>query len=526
MRVFTASLATETNTFGPIPTGLPAFKDRGYFPAGQHPPQLSFFAAPLAVLRELAPAKGWTVIEGMVAGAQPSGTTTRAAYEALRDELLADLRAALPVDMVILGLHGAMVADGYDDCEGDLLTRVRAIVGPGVVLGAELDPHSHLSTTMVSQADILVAFKEYPHTDIVPRARDLIALCEEIATRRMRPTPGVADTHAILTLHTTRQPARGFVDRLLAMEGQGGVLSISVLHGFPYGDVPDMGTRVLVYTDGDAPAAQALALRLADELLAMRDQLEADYPDTDTALDQAEAALAAAGGTGSVGTVSLSGFMVPTGPVVLADRADNPGSGAPGDSTFLLRRLIERRLGPAALGPLWDPAAVRVAFEAGEGARLPLRLGGKTGPASGDPVDAWCTVRGLRPDMAMTGLGGAPMALGDAALVEVEAEGDASGPGDAPPIQVVLISLRNQAMGTDVFTGLGCDLGDQRLVVVKSAQHFHAAFAPLARAIIYVGAPGAASPDLNTLGFTRIQRPKWPLDDIVPRATPLPVPTC
>ena len=519
MRVFTASLATETNTFGPIPTGLPAFKDRGYFPAGQHPPQLSFFAAPLAVLRELAPAKGWTVVEGMVAGAQPSGTTTRAAYEALRDELLADLRAALPVDMVILGLHGAMVADGYDDCEGDLLTRVRAIVGPDVVVGAELDPHSHLSTTMVSQADILVAFKEYPHTDIVPRARDLIALCEAIAARRVRPTAGVADAHAILTLHTTRQPARGFVDRLLAMEGQGGVLSVSVLHGFPYGDVPDMGTRVLVYTDGDAPAAQALALQLTDELLALRDQLEADYPAIDTALDQTEAALATPDGTGTgpVNPSDPADTVAPAGPVVLADRADNPGSGAPGDSTFILRRLIERRLGPAALGPLWDPAAVRVAFDAGEGARLPLRLGGKTGPTSGDPIDAPCTVLALRPDMQMTGLGGAPMALGDAALVAIQVD------ATAPPIQVVLISIRNQAMGTDVFTGLGCDLRAQRLVVVKSAQHFHAAFAPLARAIIYVGAPGAASPDLNTLGFARIQRPKWPLDPEPPRATPLPL---
>lgn len=160
-----------------------------------------------------------------------------------------------------------------------------------------------------------------------------------------------------------------------------------------------------------------------------------------------------------------------------------------------------------------------------------LRLGGKTGPASGDPVDAWCTVRALRPDMAMTGLGGAPMALGDVALVEIEpdhpaADTGAGGPGAASPspIQVVLISLRNQAMGTDLFTGAGCDLAAQRLVVVKSAQHFHAAFAPMARAIVYVGGPGAASPDLATLGFRRIQRPKWPLDPIEPRATALPLP--
>ncbi|MEO8655811.1 MAG: M81 family metallopeptidase, partial [Ramlibacter sp.] len=120
MRVFSGSLATETNTFAPMPTGLESFKDRGYFPAGQHPKELTFFSGPLCALREVAPARGWTLIEGMVAGAQPSGTVTREAYEQLRDELLADLRGALPVDMVLLGLHGAMVAQGYDDCEGDL----------------------------------------------------------------------------------------------------------------------------------------------------------------------------------------------------------------------------------------------------------------------------------------------------------------------------------------------------------------------------------------------------------------------
>jgi len=116
MRVFTATLATETNTFAPMPTGLASFRDRDYFPAGQHPDRMSFFAAPLWAARQRARELGWTVIEGLVASAQPSGITTREAWETLRDELLADLRAALPVDMVVLGLHGAMVADGCDDC--------------------------------------------------------------------------------------------------------------------------------------------------------------------------------------------------------------------------------------------------------------------------------------------------------------------------------------------------------------------------------------------------------------------------
>ena len=123
MRIFTAALATETNTFAPLPTGLASYRERGYHAAGRHPDHMTFFAAPLWALRLRAAERGWTVIEGMVAAAQPSGITTREAWTTLRDELLADLRAAMPVDVVLLGLHGAMVADGCDDCEGELLTR-------------------------------------------------------------------------------------------------------------------------------------------------------------------------------------------------------------------------------------------------------------------------------------------------------------------------------------------------------------------------------------------------------------------
>ncbi len=480
MRVFAASLATETNTFGPIPTGLDAFRARGYFPAGTHPEALSFFAAPLWVARQLCASEGWTLIEGMVAGAQPGGVTTRAVYERLRDELLADLTRALPVQMVLLGLHGAMVADGYDDCEGDLLRRVREIVGPGVVIGAELDPHNHLTAAMTGNADLLIAFKEYPHTDIVERARDLARLSSATARGEVRPVHAVVDCEMIVTIHTTNEPGRSFVDRMTALEGQDGVLSISLSHGFPLGDVPDMGTKVLVYTDGDQAKANALARSLADELISLRERLAVPFLGIDAALDQAVAS--------------------PAKPVVLADRADNPGSGSPGDSTFILRRMRERGIGNAAIGPMWDPLAVRIAFEAGLGARLPLRIGGKVGPASGDPLDLMCEVKALVPDMMMTGLSGAPTPVGDAALVVADG------------IEIVLITRRNQAMGTDVFTNLGCDLAAKDIIVVKSAQHFQAAFAPIAKAVLHVEAPGAATPDLASLPFRKIKRPKWPLD--------------
>lgn len=481
MRVFTASLATETNTFAPMPTGLASFRQEGgYFPAGTHPDRMSFFAGPLWAARQRAREQGWQLIEGLVAGAQPSGITTRLAYETLRDELLADLRAALPVQMVVLGLHGAMVADGYPDCEGDLLTRVRAIVGPEGVVGAELDPHHHLSAAMVSQADLLIAFKQYPHSDVLERAFELVDLCAAQVVHRRRPVPSVVDCHMAVIVHTTREPAQGYVQRLQALEGRDGVLSISLTHGFPWGDVPDMGTKLLLYTDGRPAEGAALARRLADELIALRAQLDPPWQDIDGAIDEALAA--------------------PPGLVVIADSADNPGGGAAGDSTFILRRLIERGVTDAALGPLWDPQAVRIAFDAGVGARLPLRLGGKVGPLSGDPLDAACTVKALVSDMTMSGLADTRQPLGDCALV------------DAQGVEVVLISRRSQALGTDVFTQLGCQLPQRRIVVVKSSQHFRAAFAPLAVRIVYASAPGSVANDLRLLDYRHIQRPKWPID--------------
>jgi microcystin degradation protein MlrC len=479
MRVFTASLATETNTFAPLPTGLRSFHEGGYFPAGTHPDFMTFFAGPLWAARLRGRELGWTVLEGLTAGAQPSGTVTRLAYETLRDELLADLRAALPVDMVLLGLHGAMAADGYDDCEGDLLTRVRAIVGPDVVVGAELDPHNHLSAAMVAMADLLVAFKQYPHTDVLERAFELVDLCAAQVVHRRRPVASVADCGMVAIVHTTREPAAGFVQRLQALEGQGGVLSISLTHGFAWGDVPDMGTRVLVYTDGRRAEGDALARRLADELIGLRDQLDPAWATIDEAIDQALAA--------------------PPGLVVIADCADNPGGGAAGDATFILRRLVGRGVANVVLGPLWDPGAVRIAFEAGEGARLPLRIGGKVGPLSGDPIDLDCTVRALRPEMVMSGLAGTPVPLGDCAWVEAQG------------IDIVLITRRAQAMGTDVFTGPGIDLAARRIAVVKSSQHFRAAFAPLAVHIVYAAAPGSVTNDLRSLPYRHIRRPLWPI---------------
>ena len=470
MRVFSATLATETNTFAPMPTGLAAFEERGLFAAGGHPDAPTLFTGPLWAARLRAKDLGLTLAEGLCAFAMPAGTTTRHAHETLRDRLLDDLRAAMPVDVVLLGLHGAMIAEGCDDCEGDLLERVRAIVGPRVVIGAELDPHTHLSGRMVRHADLLMAFREYPHTDAVERGLELVDACVAIARGAPRPVAAVHETGTIRMLRTPLEPVRGFVDRARALEGRDGVVSISTIHGFPWADSPDLGTKLLVYAT-DARTAEDVAARLGAELRAICDALRARGPSIDAAIDEALACDAI--------------------PVVLADGADNAGGGAPSDSTFVLRRLVERGVRSAILGPLWDPVAVSIAWQAGEGARLPLRIGGKVAPVSGDPLDARVEVLGLRRDLRVPGLSGSVDRLGDCALVAVGG------------VEVLLNTQRTQGFSTEMFTAFGVDLAARRIVVVKSSQHFHASFSRVAARILHVDAPGTLTGDLTTLPFRK-----------------------
>lgn len=473
-----ATLATETNTFSPIPTGEAAFRGgREWFrhDGSRQPPVTANL--PLRAWRALGEAEGHEVVESLCSFAQPAGTTLRHVYESLRDTLLDDLRAALPVDAVLLFMHGAMVAHGYDDCEGDTLARVRALVGPAAAVGLELDLHCHLTERMRANATAIVLYKEYPHTDIAARAPELYRICLDAAANRTRPVMALHDCRMVGTFRPVQQPVRGFVDRMKALEGRDGILSVSFGHGFPWADVPDVGARMLVVADGDAGKAAALARRLGRELWDMREDAVAQLDPIDAGLDEAER-----GG----------------GLVVIADASDNPGGGAPADSTFVLRRVLERGMTGVALGCFWDPQAVQFCTEAGEGATFALRVGGKCGPASGDPVDLDVTVRRVAAEHSQAGLGGGRANLGASAAVS------------AGGVELVLVSRRLQTFAPDAFTGLGVTLADKAAVVVKSSQHFQAAFAPIARAVRYVSSPGALSFDYAALPYTKRTVPFWP----------------
>ena len=481
MRVFTAALCNETNAFAPFPVDLAAFAEGALYDPGARPDRETQGSALCQEARRRSWGDQFDLVEGSCAYAEPSGLVTRPTYETLRERILDELRRARPIDIVAFDLHGAMAADGYPDCEGDLLARARHIVGRAAWIGVLIDPHANLSAAMLDAADVIVACKEYPHTDFRERAIEVMDLLLAAANGRIQPTMRAWDTGALAVFHTCRPPVRAFVERMTALERQGAALSVSLIHGFPWGDADCTGTRTLVITDADAQGADRLARQLAIEAAALAPQGMEPPIGLDAAIDLALAA--------------------PEGPTVLADSPDNPGGGAAGDSTFVLARLIERRVRSACLGPLWDPAAVELAFRAGVGAQLNMRIGGKAGRLSGQPVDGEAEILALAPAAIQT-FAGAATPMGRSASIRIGG------------VDVVLVSARGQGLGVDLFTGLGIDPSVKAIVVVKSSRHYEADFSRISQRLITIDCAGALQLDLAQVPYRRLRRPRWPMDPV------------
>ena len=483
MRIFTASLATETNTFSPVPTDMNAFKAAFFAGPGEHPDAPTLCSSVVPILRRRGRAEGFTVIEGTCCWAEPAGLIQRQTYETLRDRILGELQAALPVDAVVFGLHGAMVAQGYDDPEGDFLSRVRAMVGPDVLVAAEFDPHSHLTALRVASLDLMATFLEFPHTDFEQRGEHVVELALRTLRGEIRPVISTFDCRMITIFPTSREPMRSFVDRLKAMEGRDGVLSISVIHGFMAGDVPDMGTRLVVVTDADQPKGDALAESLGRELYGLRRQAAMPMFDTEAGLDRAIAVRA----------------EQPDVPVVIADVWDNPGGGVAGDATHILRRMMERGLDDFAVATIWDPIAVSFCHAAGRGAELDLRFGGKSGPQGGAPIDLRVTVQDVF-DAGWQSFRNSRVTLGSTAVVR---------PLGAD-IDIVLITSRTQTYEPDIFANQGIDFASKSYLLVKSTNHFHAGFQPVSSEIVYIAAPTSYPTDPATTPYRKASLELWP----------------
>lgn len=478
MRIFCASLATETNTFSPLRTDFTDFEQSFYAAPGDHPETPTLCSAVFPALRRRAKSEGFTLIEGTATWAEPGGLLNAWTWQRLRDEVLDQLRAAMPVDAVVLGLHGAMIAEDCVDPEGMLIEAVREIIGKDAIIGVTFDPHCHLSQKRVDNANIITVFKEFPHTDFVETGEACVDLTLRAVRGDITPAISTFDVRMIDVLPTSRDPMRGFVDKMMALETSGEVLSVSTIHGFMAGDSPDLGAKIIVITDDDQAKGDLIATDLGMELFSFRGTTKPEFLPADEALRRANAAA--------------------EGPVVVADVWDNPGGGVAGDSTLMLREAIAQGLTSAAFGTIWDPMAVRLCHAAGEGATLDLRFGGKTSAVAGDPIDARVTVLRNQRD-AVQSFGASVVPMGDCSVIRLGG------------IDVVLNSNRSQAFSPDLFTNLGIDITEKKVLVVKSTNHFHGAFVRVAAQILYAAVDGPYPNDPKTTPYQRVKRAIWPI---------------
>ncbi len=482
MRIFIATLGTETNTFASFPTGLEDFRDCFWSEGDIASALPSPWSGPGQTWLRRAEEKGWEVVQSLFAFANPAGRTTRAAYETMRDRILDDLRAAGPVDAVMMFLHGAMIAEGYDDCEGDIVSRIRAIVGPEVRIGLELDLHAHIDHVLLEAADIIVFYKTYPHIDHNERADEVFALMERTLAGEIDPKMALFNCRSMGLFPTTMEgPMPGFCAEMAAAEGKDGVLSVSLNHGFPWADVPLAGAKVLAVTDGDAALAERVAADFGRRFYAIRREATLPFTPFEDVIAEAR--------------------IIGDKPLVIADTADQVGSGAPGDTTHVLRAFIEAGITNAAVVPFWDPMAVKICFKVGLGAKLRLRIGGKYEPHSGPSLDVEAEVLHLARDSWQGHIGDEKIRIGDVAVVRVAG------------IEVLLTTLRTNLFSLDLMSRHGIVYETKQVVSIKNLYKQKDLFAPISRKQLFVATPGTSNPDWSALPFERLPRPIWPLDE-------------
>jgi microcystin degradation protein MlrC len=488
VRVFIAMLSHETNTFSTLPTGRPQFETRELRYGGEMLEAYRGTGTCLGGMIAGAAARGLTLAPSLAAAAAPGGRVTKDFYENAKARICADLRAAGRVDGVLLDLHGAMVPEGGDDGEGDLLGAVRALVGPDVPVGVTLDFHANVSPDMVRHATLLHGYKTYPHVDMEARGREAAERLADVLARGLRPAVAFRQPRLLPPIASQRT-AHGPMHRLYELAGEmerdPRVITVSVFAGFPLADVPDAGLSIYVATRADA----ALAERLADRLESVAWEHRREFVHTAVPVPEAVA----------------RALALREHPVVLADIADNTGGGAAGDGTEILRELLRVQAPSTTVACVCDPGAAAACARAGVGAPVTLDVGGKVDDRHGAPVRMTGRVRTLT-DGTFVHRGpmfrGMPGRLGTTAVLE---EGG---------VKVILISHRWQTLDPEMIRAVGIEPGHERIVVVKSTVHYRAAFEPIAAHIIEVDAPGLSSSNLSQFAYDRIRRPIFPLDDL------------
>ena len=487
MRIAVGGFEHETNTFAPVGAGFAEFEQPDAWPGLSRGDALFGAVAginlPVTGFVERAQLAGAELVPLSWCSAVPSAEVTEDAFERIAALLLEDLAAAGALDGVYLDLHGAMVCDHLEDGEGELLRRVRAVIGPDLPLVVSLDLHANVTAAMVGFASALVAFRTYPHIDMAETgARAADELLRQIE-QRTRPVAFFTKPPFLVPVQwgcTGIEPARGLYGRLAEIEREAAVL-LSFTQGFPLADIAECGPAVLAYGD-DPVAVEAAGRRLTDAVNAH----EGDYAGRLWSPDEAVAAARAHTGPR---------------PVVLADTQDNPGGGGNSDTVGLLESLVRNEAEGAVVAILFDPEAAAAAHGAGEGAVLSCGIGARSAYRGEKPFVGEFRVETLtdgRFDMTGPMWRGSRADLGPMALLRVVAPGDGG-------VLVIVASRKLQAADRSIFRHMGIEPEAMRILALKSSVHFRADFEPIADDILVVEAPGPCIADVGKLEYRRLR---------------------
>src|ERR1700722_7674121 len=483
-RIAVGGFLHETNTFAPTKATYADFVHGGGWPAMTQGADvlktMRHINVGLAGFVEQAEAQGWELVPTIFTAASPSAHVAEDAYERVARMIVDGIKSAGPLNAVYLDLHGAMVSEHLDDGEGEILARVREVIGDDLPLVASLDLHANVTPEMVKHADALIAYRTYPHVYMADTGRAAAGHLALLLGSKRKLAKAFRQLPFLIPISwqcTNDQPTKGIYQQLAALQSEA-VPTLSFCPGFPAADFYHCGPSVFAYgiTQTDADTA-------ADKLAALIESHESDFDGRIYTPDEG---------------VGLAVELAKTAgkPIIIADTQDNPGAGGDSDTTGMLRALVRNNAQRAAIGGICDPASAKAAHAAGVGATVTLALGGKSGIPGDAPYKETFTVEKLSDgQFVATGpyYGGRDMDMGLSAALRI---------GD---VRVVVGSHRAQLADQSMYRYVGIEPTEQSILVNKSSVHFRADFEPIAEKLLICAAPGAMPADTAALPWTRLR---------------------
>ncbi len=489
-RIAIGGILHETHTFMEQPTTLADFEAGSLCRGEDVLREMGGTRSGIGGMIEAASVRGWRLLPTLYATAMPAGTVAGDAYQRLLRDLLDRLRGALPLDGLLLALHGAMVAEGELDVEADIVARARDIVGKETPIVVLLDMHGNISPGLVEAADALLAYDTNPHIDTHARGLEAVDIMARLLRRQIVPTAAYARPALLLPPQSTGtddEPLSLVQARAAEMEAEAAVVCIAVMAGFAYADTPYCGASIIVTTDNQPQLARKYACELSDLLRARRDSAAPRF------LNPAEAVVQAA--------------QFASGPVILVDSADNIGGGTPGDGTDALAAMLDHDVQEGAI-VLADAAAAAICRETGTGGTVTLDLGAKSDNWHGQPRRVTGRVEALSdgsfrpelPDNHFAAFYGDEVNMGKCAWLRVGG------------LNILLTERKTPPMDLAQLRHIGIIPEAQRMIVVKSAVAYRAAYLPIAAAVIEMDTSGLCSANLARFPYRHLKRPVIPLD--------------